>query len=102
MSNLNRRRGKDYERWLARHLGGKRIGILGREDVEFPLISAEAKERKKIPAFICHCLNQAQANSDGKIPVVFLHELSKEHDDDVVIMRLVDWRKMYRKFKEGQ
>jgi len=39
----NRDRGKSYERWLAQDLGGRRIGLLGSEDVLTNKFAIEAK-----------------------------------------------------------
>lgn len=85
----NRDRGKSYERWIAQDLGGRRIGLLGMEDVILPSppLSIECKEREKLPRFILKCLSQAKANCpDDKMAVVCLHELNKSHAGDVVLM----------------
>ena len=87
MSKRNRNRGKDYERWLANDLGGRRTGILGNEDVLTPRFSVEAKEREKMPKFIKDCVGQAIRNCpDNKLPIVCLHKLGGSHHGDIVIM----------------
>ena len=93
MSNLNRRRGKDLERYVAKDLGGRRVGILGQEDVIIHRgLSCECKERKKLPVFITGCLEQAERNADGETAFVVLHELGKDHDQDIVLCRYKDWK----------
>ena len=90
----NRRRGKDFERWLAKDLGGRRIGLLGQEDVIIDKYRAECKERKKLPMFIKKCMAQAISNCRDAIPIVILHELNSNHNDDLVIMRYADWKEI--------
>ena len=100
MSSLNRRRGKECERWFAKDLGGKRVGILGYEDIELALVSLEIKERKNgrlCPADLRHAYNQAKANSDGKIPIVILHQLYRRHEKSMVYMNCVDCGNMANK-----
>jgi len=98
--NKNRRRGKDFERFIAADLGGRRTGILGHEDVIIPLCNteclAECKERKKLPKFITDCLSQAKRNCpDDKLSAIFLHELNQSHVNDIVIMKYSDWKRIY-------
>ena len=105
MSKLNRLRGKQNERYLARRLGGRRLGTMGKVDVEIPGCAIEAKERKVMPAFIRRGMNQAMANrmnGEHQLPVFHVHGLNDDHDEDAMIMRLVDWEKMYRKYMEGR
>ena len=93
MSNRNRNRGKALERFIAKDLGGRRVGILGHEDVILHCgISVETKECKKLPVFITGCLEQAERNADGETAFVVLHELGKDHDRDIVLCRYRDWK----------
>jgi len=99
MSKKNRQRGKDYEKWVASYFKGRRVGILGNEDVDLPCIGAECKERERLPAFIRKCMSQAVMNCpDNKLPVVFLHELNKMHEGDVVLMPLPVFEVMYASY----
>ena len=83
----NRQRGKDYERWLARDLEGRRVGLLGMEDVVTNRFAIECKEREKLPRFIHKCISQAKANCpDDKLAIVALHELNTSHDKDLIVM----------------
>lgn len=96
MSKKNRERGKRYERFIASDLGGRRVGILGDEDVSLEGISAECKERQKLPEFIKKCMAQALTNcADDKMPVVFLHEHNTLHSDDVVMMPYLAFKELY-------
>lgn len=98
----NRRRGKDLERFVAFDLpGGRRVGILGQEDVSLPGFSIECKERKKYPAFLDNAMSQAVKNCRGKMPIVIFHKLNQIHENDLVIMRYSDWRKFIKK-EEGK
>jgi len=107
MSSLNRRRGKENERYLAKRLGGRRLGTMGKVDVEIPGpvgLAVECKERKVMPTFIRNGLNQAMANrinGENQLPVFHIHALNGDHDEDAMVMRLVDWEKIWRKYMEG-
>lgn len=93
MTSKNRRRGKDLERFLAKYLKGRRIGLLGQEDIQLNFFSVECKERKSLPKFLKDCMAQAEANcEERKVPFVILHELNKSHKEDLVILRLPHWR----------
>lgn len=102
MSNKNRRRGKDYERWLAQDLGGLRIGILGYEDVilrtGWSAWSIECKETQRLPAIIRKGMAQAIANAkrNGNRPLLCIHEHSGRHEDDAVVLVMT-----YRDAKES-
>jgi hypothetical protein len=104
MGNLNRRRGKENERYYAKRFGGRRLGTMGKVDVEIPGCAIECKERKTMPAFIRNGLRQARANKlngEHQLPIFTIHEHNTDHDEDAMVMRLVDWEKMYRKWREG-
>jgi len=96
MSNKNRQRGKSLERFIAKDLGGRRVGILGQEDVilHHGAFSLEVKERKKLPVFIWNCMAQADRNAqrNGNRPGVVLHELGDDHDKDTVMIRYRDFK----------
>ena len=93
MSKRNRQRGKSYERWLANDLDGRRVGLLGMEDVLAGKYAIEAKEREKLPKFLTNTMEQAERNCpQGKTAVVCLHKNAGNHDDDMVVMRYKDWR----------
>ena len=90
MSN-SYRKGYRAEKKVADLVGGKRVGILGKEDISDPkgVFSYEVKMRKKLPKFLKDCYEQACANCGaGKHPVVVLKEKGKRYDDAFVIMRL--------------
>lgn len=93
MSKKNRDRGKRLERFLANDLKGRRIGLLGKEDVQLDRFSIECKERKKMPTFLKKSMKQAFQNcEDGKAPVLILHEHDQPHGLDLVIMYYVFWK----------
>ena len=101
MSNRNRQRGKALERFVAKDLGGRRVGILGQEDVILYHggFSLECKERQKLPAIIWASMEQAirNAKKSGLRPGVILHELGKGHPGDIVMIRYEDFRGMVKK-----
>lgn len=87
----NRLRGKNAERAVAKILGGRRMGLFGKEDVEMEHFSVEVKSRV---SFIGKkWMAQATTNNPmpkEKMPIVVVHTKSCKHDDDLVIMRLTD------------
>ena len=86
----NRQRGKDSERQIAKLLGGKRVGILGDEDVMHPVYSIEVKSRKKFSGrkWMEQCKKN---NKDNKIPIVVIHEANKPHSTDLVLIGIKDF-----------
>jgi len=103
-ANRNRQRGKECERKIAKIFGGKRVGILGNEDVSHPVYSIEVKSRKKFVAK--KWMQQCERNNDEKIPLVVVHEMNKSHSSDLVMMNIGDFLKLSKinvqKEKGGQ
>jgi hypothetical protein len=91
--SLNRSRGKCAERAVAKKLGGKRTGTMGGEDIHVDgPYSIEVKSRQKFVA--TGWMDQCVRNAHGKTPIVVVHVLGRNHDNDLVIMRMgdyVDW-----------
>jgi len=87
-------RGTALERYVAKRLGGVRVGLTGKAtaDVEAGQLSIECKERKAIPDWLRDAVEQAKSNARSRdlIPVVVLHCAGDRHDDDLVIVRLGD------------
>jgi hypothetical protein len=103
MSKLGRNRSKNLERWVAKEFGGRRIGILGKEDVELRQFSFECKEREKgFPRFLKDSMEQANANAPiEKIPAVYLHENNRPHDEDLLIFYAEDIKAIIQAVEEG-
>jgi hypothetical protein len=91
----NRRRAKAIERALAKRLGGRRVGILGQEDIFTDLFSVEVKSRKSVAVWDWY--QQAVRNAKGKIPLLIVHITGKRHDDDLVVLSLADFEKLIKK-----
>lgn len=90
----NRDRGKAHEKYIAKALGGTRIGTMGGEDVHMDSPwSIECKSRKAFVA--CGWMEQAKRNSKGKTPLVIVHVHESKHDEDLVMIRLKDWKDWY-------
>ena len=90
----NRERGKDAERAVAKTLGGTRIGTMGKEDVMLPDLSVEVKSRKKFVAK--GWMDQALKNCpDGKTPIVVVHISNTPYKNDMVLMRVEDFTRLY-------
>lgn len=89
----NRERGKDSEREVAKLFNGKRVGILGDEDIAHPNFSIEVKSRKKFVAK--RWMKQAEKNNkENKIPLVVVHEANTPHKKDLVIINIRDFLKL--------
>jgi hypothetical protein len=98
MSKLNRNRGKRAERAVVQRLGGKRMGVLGGEDVQHPFYSIEVKSREKHAIF--KVLKQCEDNNkDNKIPLIVIHEHNKPHDRDLVCLKMEEFEVMYEFLK---
>ena len=97
-ANKNRQRGKRIERAIAKRVGGKRIGILGKSDVEHPLFSFEIKSRMRFVGdkwFL-----QAVRNCEkDKIPAVIVHITRQHHKNDYVILKLKDFEDLLGRVK---
>jgi hypothetical protein len=90
----NRQRGKATERALAKKLGGRRIGILGRADIELehPLFSFSIESKSRARFVAEKWFMQAIRNCEkGKIPAVVVHVSGKRYENDYVILRLKDF-----------
>ncbi|MBP7232194.1 MAG: hypothetical protein KBA28_09705 [Syntrophaceae bacterium] len=87
----NRNRGKKTEQNIAKIIGGKRLGILGKDDVQTDAFSFEIKDRLKFSG--TGFMEQAVRNcAENKTPAVIVHVTGTRHDDDLVMMRLKDWQ----------
>jgi len=96
----NRRRAKAVERALAERLGGRRVGILGQEDIFIgDLFSVEVKSRKSVAIY--DWFQQAVKNAKGRIPLLIVHITGKRHDNDLVVMSLKDFEKIIERIKKG-
>lgn len=88
---------KALERAVARQLGGRRTSYLGlggmpMPDVETEVYSVECKCRKRLPEWITGALAQAhRLATQGKLPLVVLHEMGTRHGEDIVCLRLEDF-----------
>ena len=84
---------KATERAVARLLGGQRLGHLGGADVVTNELAVECKHRRKLPDWLQDAMRQAAWHSGPqKLPVVVLHEAGARHNDNLVVMRLTDFR----------
>ena len=91
-----RRRGNALERYIAKRLGGQRVGHYGGEDVAHEWLSIECKERQSIPQWLTQAVAQALAYAGrGKLAIAVLHGLNRPHDEDLVVMRLADFESWF-------
>ena len=89
---------KHTERKVAGLLGGKRVPITGRQrgdvpDVAHDWLSVEVKHRRTVPDWLLDAMAQAVAAVRGEqLPVAVLHQHGQAHGDDLVVLRLADFR----------
>ena len=89
-ANQNRRRGKACERAVAKRVGGRRVGLMGKDDVLHPVWSLEIKSRARFAPE--RWLEQAERNAPpGKTPAVIVHVHFKRLSNAIVMMRLRDF-----------
>lgn len=94
--SVQRRRGNELERAIARRLGGQRTGQYGGEDVAHEWLSIECKSRKALPAWLREAMRQAESHASAdKLAITVLHELGEAHNDDLVVMRLRDFEEWF-------
>ena len=90
----NRRRGKNTERAIAKRMGGKRIGILGKDDVQVGPFSIEVKDKKRFAGE--KIMLQAERNCPkDKTPLAVVHLTGQSHDKDILMMRMKDAEEWY-------
>ena len=97
-ANKNRQRGKRIERAIAKRVGGKRIGILGKSDVEHLLFSFEIKSRMRFVGekWFLQAIKNCE---EGKIPAVIVHITGQHHKNDYVILKLKDFEDLLGRVK---
>lgn len=95
MASKNKARGKRFEKKIAERLGGRRIGLLGQEDVLHPIYSIECKSREKLPKWFANFWKQTEDSCpDDKVPLLVIHLHNQRHDDDWVVMKLSDFESL--------
>ena len=89
----NRERGKAVEKEIARMFNGKRVGILGSEDVSCEKYSLEVKSRKRFVGdkWMRQCIKN---NRENKIPLVVVHQANSPHTKDLVMINIMDFLKV--------
>lgn len=89
LQRRNRNRGKATEKAIAKMTGGKRIGVLGSEDVLHPVYSIETKSKQSFVA--SSWFEQCERNNkEHKIPLLVVHVRGRRHNNDFAILKLTD------------
>ena len=82
------------QRYYAKYLNAKNVGLFGGEDIQHDVFSIECKERNQALS-VEKFVKQAETNTpDGKIPLVIFHKLNDKHENDLFIMRRKDIEKI--------
>ena len=65
-------------------------------DVAHPWLSVEVKHRKSLPTWLLDAMDQARAAAGSdQLAVSILHEAGRRHDDNLVLVRLGDFREWF-------
>lgn len=101
INRRNRNRSYSSEKAAELLFRAKRISILGGEDLEHLLFSVEVKSRQLPPKWLEDWMTQAEDNCpENRVPLVYMHEISKRRDEDLVFMRVKDFRKVFQRLLE--
>lgn len=93
---------KRTEREVARHLGGRRVPVTGRQrgdtpDVMHDHLSIEVKHRKTLPAWLLDAMDQANAasKSPDQIAIAVLHQSGARFEDSLVLIELGPFSRLF-------
>jgi len=90
---------KQCERAVGKFFGGVRNPVHGsgpRCDVSTPTMSIEVKERAESVKWLDDAVSEAVANCEsGKLPAVVLHTKGRNHNQDYVIIKAVNFAEWY-------
>lgn len=89
---------KDHERRTAAILNGERTSqpYANLPDVVADWLVAECKEREALPKWLEDALAQAESHAgDGQLPIVVLHQKRRHQKNDVVMLRMSDFREWF-------
>jgi hypothetical protein len=96
MTTKGRRRGYAAESAIAKYLDAERIAGSGKRDVDGGWLSVECKERSTVCGWLVNMVAQAvRLAKAGQLPVGVIHFLGQRHDDDLVVLRLADFREWF-------
>jgi len=91
--NIRKQRGYRAERAVCDYLGIERIAGVGRRDGDGDWFSVEVKSRQKVAGYLTDGMEQSERLSrPDQLAIVVLHETGWRHDDDLVVMRLSEFR----------
>ena len=94
--SIQRQRGNAHERAVASRLGTTRTGQYGGVDVPTEAFAVECKERQAIPLWLHDAVDQAIKHArPGQLPLVWLHQLGKRHDNDYVVIRAKEFQEWF-------
>ena len=101
MTTKGRRRGYEAESSIAKYLGMERIAGSGKRDVDGGWLAVECKERETPAKWLVGAVEQAiRLAKPNQLPIAVFHFLGQYHDDDLVVMRLKDFREYFGGEKE--
>ena len=98
MRERSRERGAEFERRVARRVGGVRTGNSGRAtiDVSTPWLAIECKYRRSLPQWIKHAHAQASGGAgEDRLPIVILGEFGVNIRDAFVLIRFADFESWF-------
>jgi len=98
---------KQFEREVAKRLGGTRRPVMGHEpggtDIDHPTLAVQCKKRgKKYPVYLTDWIGGLVAACPDKIPIVVWGLKHRKVDDAAVIMKLSDFERLLGVVKGGK
>lgn len=97
----NRRRSYDSEKAAEHLFKARRVGTMGGEDAFNRTFSIETKSFQSPPKALQDWMEQAQRNCpENRMPMVYLHKMRQKRDEDWVIMKVGDFKKVFEKLLE--
>jgi len=94
--NIRKSRGYRAERHICDYLGIERIAGVGRRDGDGGWFSVESKAKAKLPVWLTDAMEQSERLSrPEQLAIVVLHGNGMRHDDDLVVMRLREFRERF-------
>jgi hypothetical protein len=91
---------KEHERRTARRFNGQRISDPGRSSPDVidgtGYLLIECKHRDQLPAWLTSALSKVRGHCEpDQTGVVVLHEKGRHSDNDLVLMAVLDFEKLW-------
>jgi len=83
--------------WVSKYLGGRRVGVLGDQDVETEDFDIEVKHGDQVTKWFTDSWEQAETNCrEGQIPLLYIHPTRWRYVDGLVVLRAEDFKELLK------